>query len=166
MDLKERLEGAGGHLFQNRYKSIVCEEELYLLELVRYFHLTPLCAGLVPDMAALSRYRWCGHSVLLRPAGSAASATKKKPAGHQSAQRPLLLRRARNGDKRGAAGGTNAQHQPRGGELCRWPRGGLVAAVPRLWEMFGAPSPFRLPQRHWNSLNPVRQYSPECPPLL
>jgi len=32
----------GGHLFQNRYKSIVVEEEPYLLELVRYLHLNPL----------------------------------------------------------------------------------------------------------------------------
>jgi REP element-mobilizing transposase RayT len=31
-----------GHLFQSRYKSIVCEEEAYLLELVRYIHLNPL----------------------------------------------------------------------------------------------------------------------------
>jgi REP element-mobilizing transposase RayT len=54
-----------GHLFQNRYKSIVCEEEPYLLELVRYIHLNPLRAGLVPDMNALGRYPWCGHSVLL-----------------------------------------------------------------------------------------------------
>jgi len=30
-----------GHLFQNRYKSIVCEEEPYLLELTRYIHLNP-----------------------------------------------------------------------------------------------------------------------------
>ncbi len=29
-----------GHLFQNRYKSILCQEEPYLLELVRYIHLT------------------------------------------------------------------------------------------------------------------------------
>ena len=28
-----------GHLFQNRYKSIVCEEESYFTELVRYIHL-------------------------------------------------------------------------------------------------------------------------------
>jgi len=28
-----------GHLFQNRYKSIGCEEEPYLLELIRYIHL-------------------------------------------------------------------------------------------------------------------------------
>ena len=55
----------GGHLFQNRYNSIVCEEKLCLLELVRHIHLTSLRAGLVPDMVALGRYRWCGHSVLL-----------------------------------------------------------------------------------------------------
>ena len=34
-----------GHLFQNRYKSIVVEEEPYLLELTRYIHLNPLRAG-------------------------------------------------------------------------------------------------------------------------
>jgi len=31
-----------GHLFQNRYKSIVCEDDPYLLELTRYVHLNPL----------------------------------------------------------------------------------------------------------------------------
>ncbi len=30
-----------GHLFQNRYKSIVCEEDPYFKELVRYIHLNP-----------------------------------------------------------------------------------------------------------------------------
>ena len=35
-----------GHLFQNRYKSILCEDEPYFLELVRYLHLNPLRAGL------------------------------------------------------------------------------------------------------------------------
>jgi len=35
-----------GHLFQNRYKSVVCEEEPYFLELVRYIHLNPLRAGM------------------------------------------------------------------------------------------------------------------------
>jgi len=38
-----------GHLFQNRYKSIVCEEDAYFKELVRYIHLNPLRAGLVRD---------------------------------------------------------------------------------------------------------------------
>ena len=32
-----------GHVFQNRYKSILCQEETYLKELVRYIHLNPLC---------------------------------------------------------------------------------------------------------------------------
>jgi len=54
-----------GHLFQNRYKSIVCEEETYLLELVRYIHLNPLRAGLVPDLDALGHYPWSGHAGLM-----------------------------------------------------------------------------------------------------
>jgi putative transposase len=54
-----------GHLFQNRYKSIVCEKEAYLLELVRYIHLNPLRAGLVKTMEELDRYPWSGHAVLM-----------------------------------------------------------------------------------------------------
>lgn len=54
-----------GHLFQNRYKSIACEEDPYLLELVRYIHLNPLRAGLVSDLPALDTYPWSGHAVLL-----------------------------------------------------------------------------------------------------
>ena len=54
-----------GHLFENRYKSIVCEEEAYLLELVRYIHLNPLRAGIVKNMEELDRYPWSGHGVLI-----------------------------------------------------------------------------------------------------
>lgn len=54
-----------GHLFQNRYKSIVCEEDPYFKELVRYIHLNPLRAKLVENLAQLDRYRYCGHSVLM-----------------------------------------------------------------------------------------------------
>jgi putative transposase len=54
-----------GHLFQNRYKSILYQEDSYLPELVRYIHLNPLRAGLVADMKALDRYAYCGHSVLM-----------------------------------------------------------------------------------------------------
>lgn len=54
-----------GHLFQNRYKSIVCEEDTYLLELVRYIHLNPVRAGLIDGVAALDDYPWSGHSVIL-----------------------------------------------------------------------------------------------------
>jgi len=54
-----------GHLFQNRYKSILCQEDTYLRELVRYIHLNPLRAGLVEDMKALDNYPYCGHSALM-----------------------------------------------------------------------------------------------------
>ena len=30
-----------GHLFQGRYKAILCDRDAYLLELVRYIHLNP-----------------------------------------------------------------------------------------------------------------------------
>jgi putative transposase len=54
-----------GHLFQNRYKSILCQEDAYLLELVRYIHLNPLRAGLVGSMHQLDRHHYCGHSTLM-----------------------------------------------------------------------------------------------------
>jgi len=54
-----------GYLFQNRYKSILCQEEPYLLELVRYLHLNPLRAGLVKHLGALDHYPWSGHSALV-----------------------------------------------------------------------------------------------------
>jgi len=53
-----------GHLFQNRYKSIICELEPYLLELVRYIHLNPFRAGVVKSFEELENYPWCGHGVL------------------------------------------------------------------------------------------------------
>ena len=54
-----------GHLFQNRYKSVICEEDPYLLELIRYIHLNPLRAKLVKDLKELDKYLWTGHSALL-----------------------------------------------------------------------------------------------------
>jgi putative transposase len=54
-----------GQLFQNRYKSILCQEDLYLLELVRYIHLNPLRAGIVKELKELDRYPYSGHSVLM-----------------------------------------------------------------------------------------------------
>ncbi|MEW5948369.1 MAG: transposase [Thermodesulfobacteriota bacterium] len=54
-----------GQLFQNRYKSILCQEDPYLLELVRYIHLNPLRAKIVSDMGELDGYPYSGHSVIL-----------------------------------------------------------------------------------------------------
>lgn len=54
-----------GHLFQNRYKSILCQEDAYFKELVRYIHLNPLRAGIVGSMEVLGKYAYSGHSVLM-----------------------------------------------------------------------------------------------------
>ena len=54
-----------GHLFQNRFKSILCQEDSYLLELVRYIHLNPLRAGLVKSIQELDMFPYSGHSTLM-----------------------------------------------------------------------------------------------------
>lgn len=61
-DLRHRRHG---HLFQNRYKSIVCDGECYFTELVRYIHLNPLRVNLVADVKELETYPYCGHGVIL-----------------------------------------------------------------------------------------------------
>jgi len=47
-----------GHLFQGRYRAILCDKDAYLLELVRYIHLNPVRARVVRD---LERYPWTSH---------------------------------------------------------------------------------------------------------
>jgi hypothetical protein len=54
-----------GHLFQNRFKSILCQEDLYLKELVGYIHLNPLRAKIVAELKDLAKYPYGGHSVLM-----------------------------------------------------------------------------------------------------
>ena len=51
-----------GHLFQGRYKAVLCDKDAYLLELVRYIHLNPVRAGIVKDPG---EYSWSSHSVYL-----------------------------------------------------------------------------------------------------
>lgn len=47
-----------GHLFQGRYRAILCDRDNYLMELIRYLHLNPVRAGMVSDPG---RYRWSSH---------------------------------------------------------------------------------------------------------
>ena len=54
-----------GHLFQNRFKSILCQRDSYFLELVRYIHLNPLRAKIVDSLEELDRYKYSGHSIVL-----------------------------------------------------------------------------------------------------
>lgn len=54
-----------GHLFQNRYRSIICDEEVYFMELIRYINLNPLRANVVGSMKELAWYRYCSHSHII-----------------------------------------------------------------------------------------------------
>ena len=54
-----------GHLFQNRYKSIACQEDAYLLQLIRYIHLNPLKAGIVKSITELNNYPYSSHQLLI-----------------------------------------------------------------------------------------------------
>jgi len=54
-----------GHLFENRYKSILCDEENYLIALVRYIHLNPIRAQIVKTIEELDRYSWSGHGTII-----------------------------------------------------------------------------------------------------
>ena len=54
-----------GYLYQNRYKSVLCQEDMYFKGLVRYIHLNPLRAGIVSKLSDLSRHVWSGHRAII-----------------------------------------------------------------------------------------------------
>lgn len=49
-----------GHLFQGRYKAILCDQDSYLLSLVKYIHLNPIRAGVVKTLEV---YPWSSHNL-------------------------------------------------------------------------------------------------------
>jgi len=55
-----------GHLFQGRYKAILCDKDSYLLELIRYLHLNPVRSKLVQDP---DQYPWSSHGAYIKGAG-------------------------------------------------------------------------------------------------
>jgi putative transposase len=57
-----RVHGKVGHLFQGRYKAIVCDRDAYLATLIRYIHLNPVRARLVERPDA---YPYSGHRAYL-----------------------------------------------------------------------------------------------------
>ena len=61
----DAIGAVGIPLFQNRFKSILCQEDLYLKELVGYIHLNPFRAGIVAELKELAKYPYGGHSVLM-----------------------------------------------------------------------------------------------------
>jgi REP element-mobilizing transposase RayT len=50
--------GADGQLFRGRFKSILVEEDTYLLQLLRYIHKNPVRAAIVND---IREYPWSSH---------------------------------------------------------------------------------------------------------
>ncbi|MBE0448015.1 MAG: transposase [Actinobacteria bacterium] len=54
-----------GHLFQNRYKSIVVDEDRYMRELLRYIHLNPLRGKVLSSLATLQIWPYTGHAALI-----------------------------------------------------------------------------------------------------
>ncbi|MFB3886935.1 MAG: transposase [Thermodesulfobacteriota bacterium] len=57
-----RKYGMVGHLFQGRYKAILCDKDGYLLSLVKYIHLNPMRAGIVQEV---DKYSWSSHRVYI-----------------------------------------------------------------------------------------------------
>jgi REP element-mobilizing transposase RayT/predicted house-cleaning noncanonical NTP pyrophosphatase (MazG superfamily) len=51
-----------GHLFQGRYKSIICNKDSYLLELIRYIHLNPARAKIIKNP---KDFIWSSHRTYL-----------------------------------------------------------------------------------------------------
>lgn len=47
-----------GHLFQGRYKAILCDRDAYLLSLIKYIHLNPVRAK---EVKTPEDYRWSSH---------------------------------------------------------------------------------------------------------
>lgn len=63
-----RKYGKTGHLFQGRYKAILCDKDTYLLELIRYIHLNPVRARIVKQAG---EYLWSSHRAYLSGRSSA-----------------------------------------------------------------------------------------------
>lgn len=80
-----------GYLFQDRYKSVLCQDQEYAKQLIRYIHLNPLRAGKVQTLDELQRWPWCGHAFLLGA---------KKAAGALFQERVETLRRFGESEKR------------------------------------------------------------------
>ncbi len=54
-----------GHLFQNRFKSLLIDGEPYLFRAIRYVLLNPVRAGVVDGLETLERYPWTSYPDLL-----------------------------------------------------------------------------------------------------
>jgi putative transposase len=81
-----------GHLFQGRYKAILCDRDAYLLELVRYIHLNP---ARMKNPEELATFSWSSHQAYLGKKGpvSVETALILGQLGSTAAQAPKAYRR-------------------------------------------------------------------------
>lgn len=54
-----------GHLFQDRFKSLLCEDSHHVSQLIRYIHLNPIRANMISSYEKLDAWRWSSHNLLL-----------------------------------------------------------------------------------------------------
>jgi REP element-mobilizing transposase RayT len=66
-----RRHGTYGHLFQERYGSVLVESNVHFAQLLRYVALNPVSAGLCTDAA---QWRWSSHRSMLNGSRQAAQA--------------------------------------------------------------------------------------------
>ena len=90
-----------GHLFENRYKAVLCQEDAYLVQLVRYVHLNPVRAKMVGDPGD---YPWSSHRYYLRPRGAPAVDRRRDRAGDARRSFRLPAFHCRRNDRRSAVG--------------------------------------------------------------
>src|SRR5574341_2431666 len=87
-----------GHLFQGRYRAILCDKQSYLLELTRYLHLNPVRAKLVKDPG---EYKWSSYGGYVgktqEPKWLDSPAVLEEFSGNRSEARRLYRRFVREG---------------------------------------------------------------------
>lgn len=57
--------GRRGYLFQDRFKSVLCQDQDYAAQLIKYIHLNPVRAGMVKSLEQLGSWTWCGHGFMI-----------------------------------------------------------------------------------------------------
>lgn len=51
-----------GHVFEQRYKGILCDKDSYLLNLIKYIHMNPVKASIDEGL----EYKWSSHNAYLK----------------------------------------------------------------------------------------------------
>lgn len=67
-----------GYLFQGRFKSVLCQDQNYAAEVIKYVNMNPIRAGLVKSVEALKNWTWCGHGYLIGMEGAKGEAFQNR----------------------------------------------------------------------------------------